>query len=214
MSLLANHGVIGQQKTPPTLVEADFSVTTGLTTTQVFASTPNDGELLVFIYRTITGAPSTLPGGLTLLTSIDNNSLGLYVYTKVAASETNSYQFGDASSNEKSVIGIRISNYANGAVVALSADSGAGNVASVNMPSSGTHTYAAGTLIIAPLVLTDNRSIARTPFDSAIGAVNGGAPGTFRTYAAFRSLTTNSSHQIQFTLNAGTRAKALSITVT
>lgn len=214
MSLLANHGLIFQQSTPPTLTQANYSVTVGLTTTHSFSATPDDGDFLMWVYRTITGAPSTLPSGLTLLTSIDNNSLGLYVYTKVASSETNSYQFGDASSNEKSILGFRIKNYVVGAVVALSADSGATNVASVNMPSSGTHAYAAGTLIIAPLVLTDNRSIARTPFDFAIGAVNGGAPGTFRTYAGVRSLSNNSNHQIQFTLNAGTKAKALSITIT
>lgn len=213
MSLLANHGVIAIQITPPTLVEADYSVTTGLTTTQVFAGTPNDGELLYFAYLTTSGAPSTLPSGLTLLASADNNGLGLYIYTKVASSESNSYQFGDGSSNEKSVIGCRIDNYFVGATLVDSFDSGAVNVATINLPNVGVESYAAGVLILSPLGLLLNRSISRTPFDSAIGAVNGGSPGTFRLYTAFRSLYADSSHQIQFGLNAGTRAKAFSIIV-
>lgn len=214
MSLLANHGVIAIQITPPSVLETDYSVTTGLTTTQVFASTPNDGELLYFAYLTTSGAPSTLPSVLTLLTSIDNNGVGLYIYTKVASSETNSYQFGDAVSNEKSIVAARINNYFVGPTLIDSFDSGAVNVGSIFLPNVGVHNYAAGSLIIAPLGLLLNRSISRTPFDFAQGAVNGGSPGTFRLYTAFRSLYNNSSHQIQFGLSAGTRAKAFSLIVT
>lgn len=211
MSLLANHALVGRVASPPILEHIEGATQTSTSVTLAFDSTPTDGRLLLFVYRTTSGAPSTLPAGVALLSSIDNNGLGLYVYTKTASSESNSYEFGDASSNEKNVIGVCISNFVTGATVVLTADSGAGNVASINMPSSGTHTYTAGTLIIAPLVTLALRSITRTPFDSALGIPDPGP--TFNTYAAFRSLPNNSSHQIQFTLNSGTRAKAMSITV-
>lgn len=207
--------IIDESVTFVTLVQtkAVYNVT-GTSVTGAFDVVPANGNLLLFFYRTTSGAPTGVPAGVSALTSIDNNSLGIYAYTKVASAETNSYIFSDASSNEKGVICIEISNYTTGASVYLTSDTGSVSTATNYLPSSETQLYPAGAYVLGIVVLRDNRSIARSPFDFALGAPTSGAAGTFRLYVAFKSLVHAESFRMEFSWASATRSKALSVVIT
>lgn len=205
--------IIGESVTFVNFVQTAADMNVGTTVTGSFDVTPTDGNLILLFYRTTSGAPTTTPSGVTLLSSVDNNGLGIYVYSKTASGETNSYIFGDASSNEKGVICAELSNFSD-VDVYITEDSGAVTVGMVNLPSVGTQLYPAGAYALGVVVLRDNRSITRNPFDFAIGAPTTGTVGTFRLHVAFHRVLTNESFVMEYSWPSATRAKALSIVIT
>lgn len=212
MSLLANHNMI-KRAIIPTVIEVDEGFDVSNTScTLAFAATPSDGELLIFCYRSTSGAPTSTPSGLTSITSIDNNGLGIYLYYKIASSETNSYIFADASTNYKGVVGYRLRD-AQTPAVAESGDSGAVNVGSIDLPTMSTHSYAINTLTIGFVVTLNNRVISRVPLGNAFGVTSDGLAGQYKLLTARLYNPAPASYQITFGFGSATRTKAVIITV-
>lgn len=211
MSLLANHGMLG--KMIPTIIQSEGDSATATTVTFTFDATPNDGNLIMLFYNTVSGAPSTLPGGLTLWYSLDNNGLGMYVYTKIASSETNSYIFGNATSDFKGVCGVCLPGNVT-LELKEQFDNGAVNTTSCHLPSAGTENYAGNSLTLGYVVLLANRVITRTPLTALATPPTDGAAGNFKAMLAYRNNPIPIAYQILFEWGSGTRNKAISIQVT
>lgn len=199
----------GGFKGPPEWTQTRGDSATGLTATLIFDSTPVDGETMLFFYRSTSGAPTTVPGGLTLWYSLDNNSLGMYVYTKIASSEANSYQFGDASSNFKGIVGLCVRGFSS-MILNYVNDSGGTGTASNFLPTSGTLSYNPNTLHLSFVVLTDNRVITRTPMTAIKSPPTDGAAGNFKAMLVGKTNLVADAYQIQYSWPSATKNKAIS----
>lgn len=203
--LLASGGFKG----PPEVTQSEGDAATATSVTFTFDATPVDGETILLCYRTTSGAPTTTPGGFTLWYSLDNNSLGMYIYTKVASGESNSYQFGDASSNYKGVVGVCLRGFSS-MVMSYINDSGATGTATNYLPTSGTISFNANTLHLAYVILTDNRVITRTPMTAIVASPTDGAAGNFKSMLVGKTNLIPDAYQITFSWPSATKNKAIS----
>lgn len=71
--------------------EIGQQTSTGATLTFAFAGTPANGEKLVAVVCCVSAPPTTVPSGFSVVASHAATTERVYVYEKVAASESNSY---------------------------------------------------------------------------------------------------------------------------
>lgn len=88
--------------------EISQGVATGAMPNLVFAGTPVNGEKLVAVVACASAAPSTVPSGFTLVASNTSTSDRVYVYEKVASSESGTYTW--VTSSRSAVMMARLSN--------------------------------------------------------------------------------------------------------
>lgn len=203
--LLASGGFKG----PPEVTQQEGDSATSTSVTFTFDATPVNGETILLFYRTTSGAPTTTPAGFTLWYSLDNNSLGMYVYTKVASSESNSYQFGDAASNYKGVVGVCVRGFSS-MIMSYINDSGATGTATNFLPTSGTISFNANTLNLVYVVLEANRAITRSPVTAIIASPTDGSAGTFKSMLMGQTNLSPIAYQIQLSWPSATKNKAIS----
>lgn len=131
--------MIPQYRTARRAAAADITVieelgqgtSTGSTLTFAFAGTPTNGEKLVAVAVNVTAAPSTVPSGFNLVASHTATADRVYVYEKVASSESNSYSWLGAS--RFAVMMARLSN----GTYDTSGSNSAASVASLIVPAAG-----------------------------------------------------------------------------
>lgn len=112
--------------------EQGQSTSVGAVLTFVFAGTPVDGEKIIGVIACVSAAPTTIPSGFSLVASHTATTERVYVYEKVAASESNSYAW-QAGGSRYSVMMAHLSN---GTYDTSGGNSGSA-VSSLIVPASG-----------------------------------------------------------------------------
>lgn len=111
--------------------ETSQSTSTGATLTFAFAGTPSNGDKLVAVVAVTTAAPTTVPSGFSVVASHTATTERVYVYEKVASSESNSYAW--VGSARCAIMMARLSN---GTYDTSGTNSGSA-VGSLIVPASG-----------------------------------------------------------------------------
>lgn len=112
--------------------ELGQSTSAGATLTFAFAGTPTNGEKLIAVFCCVTAAPTTVPSGFSLVASHTATADRVYVYEKVAASESNSYAWAASGSR----YAIMMACLSNGTYDTSGTNSGTA-VASLIVPAAG-----------------------------------------------------------------------------
>ena len=139
----------------PTVVQS--TKTTGLATpeTFAFAAVPTDGNLLLLHLSSVGGQPLTAPPGFTLYYNqhtIQNSLL----YGKIAAGESNSYQWTYAAAQKYAVLGVEIAGMDPGALPPVGEANGGTGTALASTPLTPT------VLNCLPLAFGANQANAAT----------------------------------------------------
>lgn len=111
--------------------ELGQGTSTGATLTFAFAGVPANGEKLIAVAVNVSAAPSTVPSGFNLVASHTATADRVYVYEKVASSESNSYSWIGAAR-----FAVMMARLSSGTYDTSGTNSGVA-VASLIVPASG-----------------------------------------------------------------------------